>query len=118
MYGSQLVAKPRLLKPVYLVVIQSTKSQLPRIRCELNYHREVLEEKAGTLFYNIQAYIPVDASFGLSRNLGNYFQCVFDRWVMMIYDPLDPSSPVSALFATIRDMKGLDKKFPKVDEFG
>ena len=84
----------------------------------MNYHGEVLEEKAGTLFYNIQAYLPVDASFGLSRYLGNYFQCVFDRWVMMIYDPLDPSSPASALFATIRDMKGLDKEFPKVDMFG
>lgn len=70
MYGSQLAAKPRLLKPVYLVEIQSTESELPRIRRELNDHGEVLEEKAGSLFYNIQAYLPVDASFGLSRRLG------------------------------------------------
>jgi hypothetical protein len=73
----------------------------------------VLDERAVTLFYNIQAYQPVDSSFGLSRHLGNYCQCVFDRWVMMIYDPLDPSSPASALLATIRDMKGLDKKVSK-----
>ena len=41
MYGSQLTAKPQILKPVYLVEIQSTKRELPRIRHELNYHGEV-----------------------------------------------------------------------------
>ena len=43
---------------------------------------------------------------------------MFVRWVVMTYNPLDPSSPAGALVATIRDMKGLDKKFPKVDDFG
>ncbi|KAI4390182.1 hypothetical protein MLD38_002319 [Melastoma candidum] len=71
-YASQLMAKPRLVEPVYLVEIQAPVQALGGIYSVLNQKRgHVFEEmlKPGTLLYTIKAYLPVIESFGFSSSL-------------------------------------------------
>ncbi|KAK9988083.1 hypothetical protein SO802_028322 [Lithocarpus litseifolius] len=125
-YASQLTAKPRLLKPVYLVEIQAPEHALGGIYSVLNRKRgHVFEEmqRPGTPLYNIKAYLPVKESFGFSQDLraatsGQAFpQCVFDHWDIVSSDPLEAGSVAAQLVTDIRQRKGLKEQMTPLSDF-
>nr|GEX49861.1 elongation factor 2-like [Tanacetum cinerariifolium] len=124
-YASQLIAKPRLLEPVYLVEIRAPENTLGGIYSVLNQRRgHVLEEmqRPDTPLYNIKAYLPAVESFGFSGALrastsGQAFpQCVFDHWDMMSADPLEATSQAATLVTQIRKRKGLKEQMTPLSE--
>eukprot|EP00179_Madagascaria_erythrocladioides_P004602 CAMPEP_0198314360 /NCGR_PEP_ID=MMETSP1450-20131203/5016_1 /TAXON_ID=753684 ORGANISM="Madagascaria erythrocladiodes, Strain CCMP3234" /NCGR_SAMPLE_ID=MMETSP1450 /ASSEMBLY_ACC=CAM_ASM_001115 /LENGTH=840 /DNA_ID=CAMNT_0044017403 /DNA_START=105 /DNA_END=2627 /DNA_ORIENTATION=+ len=125
-YGAQIMAKPKLLEPVYLVEIQCPEQAVGSIYGVLNRKRgHVFEEiqRPGTPLFNVKAYLPVQESFGFTADLrsatsGQAFpQCVFDHWQLMTGDPLDPSDKSAELVKSIRVRKGLKENVPGLDNF-
>eukprot|EP00180_Rhodochaete_pulchella_P001928 Plantae.Rhodophyta-Rhodochaete_pulchella.ctg2905.p2 GENE.Plantae.Rhodophyta-Rhodochaete_pulchella.ctg2905~~Plantae.Rhodophyta-Rhodochaete_pulchella.ctg2905.p2 ORF type:complete len:231 (+),score=43.73 Plantae.Rhodophyta-Rhodochaete_pulchella.ctg2905:37-693(+) len=125
-YGAQLMAKPRILEPVYLVEIQCPEQAVGSIYGVLNRKRgHVFEEtqRPGTPLFNVKAYLPVQESFGFTADLrsatsGQAFpQCVFDHWQLMTGDPLDPTDKVAELVKSIRLRKGIKENIPGLDNF-
>mmetsp|Transcript_3612 Transcript_3612/g.7448 ORF Transcript_3612/g.7448 Transcript_3612/m.7448 type:complete len:849 (-) Transcript_3612:438-2984(-) len=125
-YGAQLMAKPRLLEPVYLVEIQCPETVVGSIYGVLNRKRgHVFEEtkRTGTPIFNVKAYLPVQESFGFTADLraatsGQAFpQCMFDHWQMIQGDPLNTSDKVSDLVKSIRKRKGLKEDVPGIENF-
>ncbi|XP_008227288.1 PREDICTED: elongation factor 2-like [Prunus mume] len=97
-YASQLTAKPRLLKPVYLVQIQAPEQTLSGMY-------GVLNQKRGPVFQEMQR--PGQA----------FPQCVCDHWEMMMSDPLEAGSQASQLVTDIRKRKGLKEQMTALSEF-
>jgi elongation factor 2 len=126
LYAAALLAKPRLLEPVYLVEIQAPEGALGGIYGTLNQKRgQVFEEvqRPGTPLYNIKAYLPVIESFGFSAQLraatsGQAFpQCVFDHWDPLSSDPLEAGSQSHTIVADIRKRKGIKLIPPPLSEW-
>ena len=89
MYAAQLMAKPTLQEPVFLVEITCPQDAMSGVYTCLNLRRgHVFEEhqKEGTPLVQARAYLPVAESFGFTSALrqatsGQAFpQCVFDHW--------------------------------------
>ena len=125
-YGAQLMAKPRLMEPVYLVEIQCPEHVVGSIYGVLNKKRgHVFEEnqRIGTPIYNVKAYLPVQESFGFTADLraatsGQAFpQCVFDHWQMIQGDPLDPNDKTNELVKSIRKRKGMKEEIPGIENY-
>mmetsp|Transcript_40381 Transcript_40381/g.79097 ORF Transcript_40381/g.79097 Transcript_40381/m.79097 type:complete len:849 (-) Transcript_40381:516-3062(-) len=124
--GAQLLGKPRLMEPVYLVEIQCPENAVGSIYGVLNRKRgHVFEEtqRFGTPIFNIKAYLPVQESFGFTADLraatsGQAFpQCVFDHWQVIPGDPLDKTDKTSDLVCGIRKRKGLKEEIPGVENY-
>lgn len=105
-FASQLMAKPRLMEPVYLVEIQAPEGALGGIYSMLNQKRGYRFEemqRPGTPLYHIKAYLPVNESFGFSGTLRAATsgqaspQCVFDHWDTLASDPLEANSVVEKI---------------------
>jgi elongation factor 2 len=125
-YGAQLLAKPKLLEPVYLVEIQCPEQVVGSIYSVLNRKRgHVFEEnqRPGTPLYNLKAYLPVQESFGFTADLraatsGQAFpQCVFDHWQVVQGDPLDPNDKCNEIVKSIRKRKGMKEEIPGVENY-
>lgn len=125
-YGAQLLAKPKLLEPVYLVEIQCPEQVVGSIYSILNRKRgHVFEEtqRTGTPIYNLKAYLPVQESFGFTADLragtsGQAFpQCVFDHWQMVQGDPLDQADKCNEIVKSIRKRKGLKEEIPGIENY-
>ena len=70
-YASQLMAKPTLLEPIFLVEIQGPSQALSGIYSVLNARRGIINEaiqKSASL-YSIKGYLPVMESFGFVEHL-------------------------------------------------
>mmetsp|Transcript_25233 Transcript_25233/g.63716 ORF Transcript_25233/g.63716 Transcript_25233/m.63716 type:complete len:163 (-) Transcript_25233:557-1045(-) len=124
--GAQLLGKPRLMEPVYLVEIQCPENAVGSIYGVLNRKRgHVFEEtqRFGTPIFNIKAYLPVQESFGFTADLraatsGQAFpQCVFDHWQIIQGDPLEKTDKTSELVSSIRKRKGLKEEIPGVENY-
>uniref|UniRef100_A0A7S0VAR1 Tr-type G domain-containing protein n=1 Tax=Hemiselmis tepida TaxID=464990 RepID=A0A7S0VAR1_9CRYP len=124
--GAQLLGRPRLMEPVYLVEIQCPENAVGSIYGVLNRKRgHVFEEtqRFGTPIFNIKAYLPVQESFGFTADLraatsGQAFpQCVFDHWQIIQGDPLEKSDKTSELVSGIRKRKGLKEEIPGVENY-
>ena len=124
--GAQLLGKPRLMEPVYLVEIQCPENAVGSIYGVLNRKRgHVFEEtqRYGTPIFNIKAYLPVQESFGFTADLraatsGQAFpQCVFDHWQVIQGDPLDKTDKTFDLVSSIRKRKGLKEDVPGVENY-
>jgi len=124
--GAQLLGKPRLMEPVYLVEIQCPENAVGSIYGVLNRKRgHVFEEtqRFGTPIFNIKAYLPVQESFGFTADLraatsGQAFpQCVFDHWQIIQGDPLEKTDKTSDLVSSIRKRKGLKEEIPGVENY-
>jgi elongation factor 2 len=109
-FGSQLLAVPRLVEPVYLVEIQCPEQAVGSIYGVLARKRgHVIEEmqRPGTPMFNVKAYLPVAESFGFTADLrsatsGQAFpQCVFDHWQVIPGNPLESSSAVYVCKCTL-----------------
>jgi elongation factor 2 len=125
-YGAQLMAKPRLLEPVYLVEIQCPEHVVGSIYGVLNRKRgHVFEEtqRIGTPIFNVKAYLPVQESFGFTADLraatsGQAFpQCIFDHWQMVQGDPLSINDKTNELVKNIRKRKGLKEEIPGIENY-
>jgi elongation factor 2 len=125
-YGAQLLAKPKLLEPVYLVEIQCPEQVVGSIYSVLNRKRgHVFEEtqRQGTPIFNLKAYLPVQESFGFTADLraatsGQAFpQCVFDHWQMVQGDPLDINDKCNEIVKNIRKRKGMKEEIPGVENY-
>ncbi|AEA38803.1 elongation factor EF-2 (nucleomorph) [Cryptomonas paramecium] len=125
-YGAQLLAKPRLLEPVYLVEIQCPEQVVSSVYSVLNRKRgQVFEEtkKVGTPMFTLKAFLPVQESFGFTTDLrastaGQAFpQCVFDHWQIIQGNPLDKTDKSFELVKNIRKRKGMKDDIPTIDVF-
>jgi elongation factor 2 len=125
-YGAQILAKPRLLEPVYLVEIQCPEQVIGSIYSVLSRKRgHIFEEtqRIGTPMFNIKAFLPVQESFGFTADLraatsGQAFpQCVFDHWQIVQGDPLDKMDKSFEIVKNIRKRKGLKEDIPGIDNF-
>lgn len=126
LFGSQLLASPKLVEPFFLVEIQCPEHAVGSIYGVLTRKRgHVFEEmqRPGTPMFNVKAYLPVAESFGFTSDLraatsGQAFpQCVFDHWSVMSGDPLDTSDMVGGIVKQIRLRKGLKEAVPGVANF-
>ena len=125
-YGSQLSASPRLVEPFYLVEIQCTEQSIGDIFCLFNKRRgyiieEIRPDVKYVPIYTFRAYLPVSESFGFIDEIRPYTvaqpQFVFDHWLKINDDPLEPSSKVAKIIAGIRKRKGLSEEIPPLQKF-
>ena len=71
----------------------------------------------------IRAYIPVNMSFGFTKELrantgGKAFpQCSFDHWALMNGDPLTAGNRVYEIVLETRKRKGLEAELPPLDRY-
>ncbi|CAM0957870.1 unnamed protein product [Alopecurus aequalis] len=126
--ASQLLAKPRLLEPVYLVQILVPEKALNAVYCVLNEKGvEVVEEKKiqrfGNLLYIIKGRLPIQDSLGFSKALSDATSkkaaslLMFDNhWEMMYSDPLNAQSPAADHVNRIRRRKGLNPKISTLSD--
>ncbi|KAK4456509.1 elongation factor 2 [Cladorrhinum samala] len=127
LYAAALLAEPALLEPVFLVEIQVPEQAMGGVYGVLTRRRGHVfaeEQRPGTPLFNIKAYLPVMESFGFNADLragtsGQAFpQSVFDHWqVLPGGSPLDPTSKVGEVVATMRKRKGLKVEVPGVDNY-
>ena len=101
MYGCELISKPMLLEPIYLVEIVAPDSCMGAIYQVMAKRRgQVISEepREGQPLSDIRAYLPVGESFGFDPDLrgqtsGQAFpQCVFSHYALVPSDPLVPGS--------------------------
>jgi elongation factor 2 len=124
--GAQLMGKPSLLEPVYLVEIQCPKNVLSSVYAVLRRKRgHIFEEtqRIGTPIFNLKAYLPIQESFGFTADLraataGQAFpQCVFDHWQAIQGNPLDKNDKTFNLVTSIRKRKGLKEEIPGIENY-
>jgi elongation factor 2 len=125
-YAVQLLSKPRLQEPVFLVEIQTVEHAIGGVYSVLNRRRGIIigeENRAGTPIYNVKAYLPVQESFGFTGDLrsntgGQAFpQCVFDHWQVFAGDPLETNTLPGQVVLATRKRKGLKEGIPPLDEY-
>lgn len=121
-----LTAEPRLQEPIFLVDITCPQEAVGGIYGCLNQRRgHVLseEQRAGTPLVQVQANLPVAASFGFATSLraatsGQAFpQCVFSHWAVVNGDPLEKGSKLEELVKSIRRRKNIKEEIPSLDNF-
>jgi elongation factor 2 len=121
-----LTAKPKLFEPVYLVDVVCPKTCLGSAINLLSRKRgQIVDQKVqeGTPMCTIQAFMPVNESFGFNGELrgetgGQAFpQFLFDHWQLLPGDPLDASSKAGEIVADIRQRKGLNVEIPALENF-
>ncbi|WWD18312.1 elongation factor 2 [Kwoniella shandongensis] len=125
-YAAQLLAKPALQEPMFLVEIAVPESAQGGVYSCLNVRRGQVfssEQRIGTPMYTMKAYLPVSESFGFNADLraatgGQAFpQAVFDHYAEINGDPLEVGSKTNAIAVGIRTRKGLKPDVPLYDHF-
>ena len=125
-YAAELLAKPTLQEPVFLVEIACPDSAQGGVYSCLNVRRGHVfsaEQRIGTPMYTMKAYLPVAESFGFNADLraatgGQAFpQAVFDHWESINGDATEKDSKVQQLASKIRVRKGLKPEVPGFDHY-
>ncbi|CAO2195004.1 unnamed protein product [Urochloa humidicola] len=114
-HGAQLAASPRLMEPVYVVVIHLPQSAASDVYKLLATKRSsVIEEEdlaVGTKV--VKAHLPVSESFQFTQLLrsatsGKAFpELEFHGWKLMESDPLEEASMAATIVGEARQRKGL-----------
>lgn len=126
MFASMYTASPTLMEPLYMADIAVPVDCTGGVYSTLSMRRgEIVEEipKPGTPMTAIRAYLPVNQSFGFTKELrsntgGKAFpQCSFDHWATMSGDPLTEGSKVSEIVLETRTRKGLEAAIPPLDRY-
>jgi elongation factor 2 len=126
MFAGMYTAKPTLMEPMYIADISVPLDNTGGVYSTLSLRRgEIVEEipKPGTPMTEIRAYIPVNMSFGFTKELrantgGKAFpQCSFDHWALMNGDPLTPGNRVAEIVLETRKRKGLEAELPPLDRY-
>jgi elongation factor 2 len=124
--GSMLYAKPAIYEPYYLVDIQVHESVVGSVYSLLTRKRGMVineEQREGTPLKMMQAYLPVNESFGFNEDLrgathGQAFpQMVFDHWEIMSGSPTDPSDKAGEVVRGIRVRKGMKPEVQPADYY-
>jgi len=125
-YAAQMLAKPRLMEPIYLVEVQTTQDVLGRVYTLISKKRGYIiseEPKLGTPYVILKAYLPVLESFGFTSDLraatsGKAFpQMMFDHWKIIESDPYEPGSIANEIALSVRKRKGMPTTFPPLSSF-
>jgi elongation factor 2 len=125
-YAAELMAKPTLQEPVFLVEITCPQDAMSGVYTCLNLRRgHVFEEhqREGTPLVQARAYLPVAESFGFTSALrqatsGQAFpQCVFDHWEPITGDPLENGSKAQELILAIRKRKNAKVEAPAIADY-
>ncbi|WWC88867.1 elongation factor 2 [Kwoniella dendrophila CBS 6074] len=125
-YAAQLLAKPGLQEPMFLVEIAVPESAQGGVYSCLNVRRGHVfssEQRIGTPMYTMKAYLPVSESFGFNADLraatgGQAFpQAVFDHYSLLNGDPTEVGTKINDLAVKIRTRKGLKPDVPLYDHY-
>lgn len=126
MFASMYTASPTIMEPMYMADIAVPVDSAGGVYSTLSMRRgEIVEEipKPGTPMTAIRAYLPVNQSFGFTKELrsntgGKAFpQCSFDHWSVMSGDPFSEGSKVGEIVAETRKRKGLEAELPPLDRY-
>eukprot|EP00567_Pseudictyota_dubia_P011167 CAMPEP_0197436758 /NCGR_PEP_ID=MMETSP1175-20131217/4166_1 /TAXON_ID=1003142 /ORGANISM="Triceratium dubium, Strain CCMP147" /LENGTH=880 /DNA_ID=CAMNT_0042966137 /DNA_START=56 /DNA_END=2698 /DNA_ORIENTATION=- len=126
MFACMYTARPTLMEPMYIADIAVPVDAAGGVYSTLSMRRgEIVEEipKPGTPMTAIRAYIPVNQSFGFTKELrsntgGKAFpQCSFDHWAVMNGDPFTAGNRVNEIVADTRKRKGLEAELPPLDRY-
>jgi elongation factor 2 len=126
MFASMYTASPTLMEPLYMADIAVPVDCTGGVYSTLSMRRgEIVEEipKPGTPMTAIRAYLPVNQSFGFTKELrsntgGKAFpQCSFDHWATMSGDPLSEGNRVNEIVLETRTRKGLEPAIPPLDRY-
>ena len=124
LYASELLAKPTLQEPIFLVEITAPQEVVGNIYEVMMARRgNVIEEVQveGTPLVIMKAYLPVAESFGFTGFLrektgGKAFpNCVFDHWEVIAGEVSNSDSRIHKLVCDIRKRKGLKEGIPDVN---
>merc|ERR1719276_381065 len=126
MFASMYTAEPTLMEPMYIADIAVPVDSAGGVYSTLSMRRgEIVEEipKAGTPMTAIRAYLPVNQSFGFTKELrsntgGKAFpQCSFDHWATMNGDPFSEGNRVGEIVSSTRTRKGMEEAMPPLDRY-
>merc|ERR1712051_130004 len=125
-FAAELVAKPTLQEPVFLVEITCPQEAMSGVYNCMNLRRGcVFEEnpREGTPLIQVKAHLPVAESFGFVAALrqatsGQAFpQCVFDHWENLQGDAMEEGSKLQELILATRKRKNLKHEMPKLADY-
>jgi elongation factor 2 len=126
LFAGMYTARPSLMEPMYIADITVPMDATGGVYSTLALRRgEIVEEipKDGTPMTEIRAYIPVNMSFGFTKELrantgGKAFpQCSFDHWSVMNGEALAAGSRVNEIVMETRKRKGLEAEIPPLDRY-
>ena len=121
LYAVELMAKPSLQEPIFLVEITAPQDVVGDIYGVVGTRRGTVIEEVqveGTPLVIMKAHVPVAESFGFTGFLrektgGKAFpNCVFDHWEIISGDVTDEESSIGKIVRTIRKRKGLKDELP------
>eukprot|EP01119_Soliformovum_irregulare_P001411 TRINITY_DN1111_c0_g1_i1.p1 TRINITY_DN1111_c0_g1~~TRINITY_DN1111_c0_g1_i1.p1 ORF type:complete len:816 (+),score=194.73 TRINITY_DN1111_c0_g1_i1:93-2540(+) len=116
LYAAQLTAHPRLMEPIYKVVIQCPMKVLGEVYSTIVMKRGIIIDEVpriGTPLTMVTSYLPVKDSFGFvselrSRTSGQAFpEMGFSHWKVMEGDPLMEGDEQFQIVEDIRKRKGM-----------
>merc|ERR1712125_28707 len=125
-FAAEMVAKPTLQEPVFLVEITCPQEAMSGVYNCMNLRRGcVFEEnpREGTPLLQVKAYLPVSESFGFVSALrqatsGQAFpQCVFSHWEAMAGDAMETDSKMQNLRLTVRKRKNIKVAIPALTDY-
>ena len=124
--AAELMAKPALQEPVFLVSITCPQPAMGGVYSCLNSRRgKVLEEipREGTPLMKVTALLPVSESFGFHAALRGETggqaspSCALDHWENLEGNPLDKGSKAGELILSIRKRKNIKAEMPDINEY-
>jgi len=124
-FAAELVSKPTLQEPVFLVEITCPQEAMSGVYNCLNLRRGcVFEEnpREGTPLVQVKAHLPVAESFGFVAALrqqtsGQAFpQCVFDHWENMPGSCVEEGK-MQDLTLAVRKRKNIKVEMPKLGDY-
>lgn len=124
--GAELMAKPTLQEPVYLVEITCPNDVVGTIYNCFGVKRGTIEEEIhleDCPLVMMKGYLPVSESFGFAtflreRTSGKAFpNCLFDHWDMINGDVKNQNTTLYKLVLSIRKRKGLKEVIPEATDY-
>ena len=126
LYAAELMAKPTLQEPYFLVEITCPQDVVGAIYSCMAARRGAVDEEVqveGTPLIIMKAYLPVSESFGFTsflreKTAGQAFpNCVFDHWETIEGDVFKKDSNLNKLVITVRTRKGLKAEIPELNNY-
>ena len=126
LFAAELMAKPTLQEPVFLVEITCPQDVVSAIYSCMAVRRGSVEEEVlveGTPLVIMKAFLPVAESFGFTaflreKTAGQAFpNCVFDHWETIEGDITNKDSKLAKLIVTVRSRKGLKAELPSLNDY-
>jgi elongation factor 2 len=126
LYAAELLAKPSLQEPMFLVEITCPQDVVGAIYSCMAARRGAVDEEVqveGTPLVIMKAFLPVAESFGFTSFLrektgGQAFpNCVFDHWELIDGDVSLKENKLTKIVQNIRVRKGLKEDIPEASQY-